>query len=269
MMSPIGLIAGKGDFPALLAKAAHDRGQPIVLFGIEGYTDRQVEKFTSEAHYVGLGELGRLLELLKKTKVRKVLLAGAVPKKQIYDPALPLDPIARHFIGATRNKGDDHLLRAFRLFLKARCGVSVMDARGILKEALAPKGVLTRRGPSESEWRDLRLGLRAARHIGKMDIGQTVVIKDGIVLAVEAVEGTDHAIRRAGGLGRGDVVVVKTSKPNQDLRFDLPCVGLETLNTLTAVSSRVLGVEAGKTILISKKAFLEKADENGMTIVGL
>ena len=268
-MGPLGLIAGQGEFPLLFAQAAQALKRPVVLFGVEGYTDKRVQGFTSEAHYVGLGELGRLLDLLKQKKIKQVVFAGGVPKKQIYDPSFKLDSTAQHFISGTRNKGDDHILRAFGLLLKARCGVSVMDSRSLLKNSLAPKGVLTRRTPEPKELEDLRLGFKTAKHVGKMDIGQTVVIKDGVVLAVEALEGTDQAIRRGGELGHGGVVVVKVSKPGQDMRFDLPCVGPETLETLQQASSRVLGVEAGKTILISREKTIETADKLNMTIVGL
>ena len=266
---PIGLIAGQGEFPLLFAKAAHSTRQPVVVFGVEGYTDKRIEDFISEAHYVGLGELGRLVELLKKTQIKRVVFAGSIPKKKIYDPSFKPDSTASGFIQSTRNKGDDHILRAFGLFLKARCGVSVVDSRSILKDSLAAKGVLTRRQPSGGEWEDLHFGWKIAKGIGKMDIGQTVVVKNGIVLAVEAIEGTDQAIRRGGELGQGEAVVVKVSKPNQDLRFDLPCVGLETLETLKKASSRVLGIEAGKTILISPEKLIETADRYEMSLVGL
>ncbi len=269
MTAPVGLIAGQGEFPLLFAKAAQAQKRPVVLFGVEGYTDKRVEGFASESHYIGLGELGRLVELLKEKKIKEVVFAGGVPKRRIYDPSLKLDITAKGLIDGTRNKGDDHLLRAFGLLLKARCGVSVMDSRSLLKDSLAPKGVLTRRKPEAGEWDDLKLGFKVAKHVGKMDIGQTVVIKDGVVLAVEALEGTDQAIRRGGELGGGGVVVVKVCKPGQDLRFDLPCVGPETLHKLEEASSRVLGVEAGKTIFIGREKVLEEADKHNLTIVGL
>ena len=263
---PIALIAGQGEFPVIFAKAAMSVGRPVMVFGVTDHTDKRVEAFASESHYVGLGELGRLVELLRQKKIKQSVFAGSVPKKKIYDPSFRLDADAQNFMSKARNKGDDHLLRAFELFLRTRCGIAVIDPRVLLKETLAAKGVLTRRRPTEQEWRDLKLGFQVAKHTGKMDIGQTVVIKDGVVLAVEAIEGTDQAIRRGGELGRGEVVVVKASKPNQDLRFDLPCVGPETLEAMRSVSSRALGVEAGKTILISKEKLLETADGQNMTI---
>ena len=266
---PIGLIAGQGEFPILFAKAAMSLKHPVTVFGIEGCTDKGVEEFSPETHYLGLGELGRLVELLKQKRIKQVVFAGGIPKKQLYNPSFQLDATAKSFISGTPAKGDDRLLRAFELFLKIQCGVSVLDPRTIIKEALAPKGVLTKRKPTERERKDLELGLRVVRSLGKMDIGQTVVIKDGVVLAVEAIEGTDEAIRRGGSLGHGEVVVVKVSKPGQSLRFDLPCVGPETLAVLRSISSRVLGVEFGRTILISKKNLIEDADGQNMTIVGL
>jgi UDP-2,3-diacylglucosamine hydrolase len=267
--APLGLIAGHGEYPVLFAKAARALSRPVIVFGIEGFTDKSVEEFASETHYLGLGELGRLVELLKLKKVKHIAFAGSVPKKKIYDPALQMDATAQSFIRQTSNKGDDHLLRALGLLLKVQCGADVVDPRVILKEAVAPKGVLTRRKPSGQEAKDLKLGFEAAKHVGRMDIGQTVVVKDGVILAVEALEGTDLAIKRGGELGNGGVTVVKVSKPNQDLRFDLPCVGVHTVDALKAARAGTLGVEAGKTILISKDRFIEAADIAGISVVGL
>jgi len=266
---PIGLIAGQGSFPALFAKAALSVKRPVVLFGVEGITDKRVEEFTSEAHYVGLGELGRLLELLKGRSIKQVVLAGSIPKKRIYDPSLKLDTAASNFLKQSSNKGDDHLLRSLELLLKLKCGATVIDSRAFLKDTLAPKGVMTRRTLSESEKKDVKLGFQTAKHIGRMDIGQTVVVKDGVVVAVEALEGTDQTIRRAGELAGNGVVVVKASKPNQALRFDLPCVGPDTVEMLRSVSASVLGVESGKTILLSRDMFIEAADRAGICVVGI
>lgn len=267
--APIGLIAGQGDLPVLFAKAALFLKRPVFVFGVEGITDRRIEEFARESHYVGLGELGKLVELLKSKKIRHIAFGGGVPKKKIYDPSFELDASARSFIRQTPNKGDDHILRALEMYLKLKCGVRVIDSRAFLKDTLAPKGVLTKRRPTEQEKKDLKFGARVARHVGKMDIGQTVVVKEGIVLAVEALEGTDQAIRRGGELGNGGAVVVKTSKPNQDLRFDLPCMGLETIQSLKAASARVFGMEAGKTIMIHKEKLIEAADKADISLVGI
>ena len=265
----LGLIAGQGEFPLLFAKAAASLDRRLIVFGVEGYTDRRVVDFAQESHFVDLGALGELLRLLKASKIKKVILAGGLPKREITNPHFNPDETARSFIGRTGLKGDDHILKAFQVFLKLKCGVSVMDSRFLLKDLIASKGVMTRRSPSAAEWKDLRFACQIAKGIGRMDIGQTVVVKQGMVLAVEAIEGTDAAIQRGGGLGYGQAVVVKTAKPNQDLRFDLPCVGLETLESLKSVSSRALGLEAGKTLMLNKEKLLETADAYGMTVVGL
>jgi DUF1009 family protein len=266
---PLGLIAGAGDFPVLLAEAVSAAKRKIVLFGLKGYTPRSVDDFASEIHYFDLGALGPFADAVKNSGVKRVMLAGSVPKKRIVDSSFKIDGTAKNFLGGSRNKGDDHLLRAFEIFLRLKCGVSVIDSRVFLKKILAPRGVLTRRKPTASEWKDLRFGFRVAKGVGRMDIGQTVVVKEGVVLAVEAIEGTDQAIRRGGELGYGEAVVVKTSKPRQDLRFDLPCVGLGTLESLRAASSHVLGVEAGRTLLIDKSKLIQAADERGLTLVGI
>ncbi len=269
LAGPIGLLAGKGDLPVFFAQAVSSLNRRLVVIGVEGLTDRRVEEFAEKAHYVRLGDIESIAGILKKFKVKKVALAGGIPKKEIYNPGFKPDASARDFIDQNQNKGDDHLLRAFQAFLKIKCGVSILDSRSILKDLLAKKGTLSRRAPSETEWKDLRFGFGIAKGIGKMDIGQTVVVKRGVVLAIEALEGTDAAIRRGGELGRGQAVVVKVSKPNQDLRFDLPCIGPETVASRKAGNSSGLGAEAGKTLLLSGERLMREADLAGISIVGL
>ncbi|MGH7197155.1 MAG: LpxI family protein [Candidatus Omnitrophota bacterium] len=267
--SPIGLLAGEGEFPLLFAKAAFSLKKPLIVFGLEGYTDKRIADFARETHYVQMGQLGAVVDLLKKTNVKRVVLAGAIPKKEIYNPRIKMDDTVKGIMGQIENRGDNHILKAFEFYLKTRHGISIVDSRLFLKEMLATRGVLTRRAPTEEERQDLKFGFEIAKGIGKLDIGQTVVVKRGTVLAVEALEGTDAAIRRGGELGKGDVVVVKVAKPNQDLRFDPPCIGPETVESLKSGASRVLGIEAGKTIILSKEKVIEAADSADITIVGL
>ncbi len=266
---PIGLIAGAGDFPTLLAETAHSLHKKIIVIGLRGCVNPAIERFATQMHTIELGAADELVKLLKFHKIKKVILAGGVPKKEMYNPSSTLDDTAKSIIKKTSNRGDDHLLKAFQIFLKIKCGVSVIDSRVFLKDALSPKGVLTRRKPTETEMSDLKFGWHIAKGIGKMDIGQTVAIKDQVVLAVEAIEGTNAAIRRANELSGGGAVIVKAVKPNQDLKFDLPCVGIETLEVMKASGSHVLGIEAGKTLMLFKSQFLEKADQENFTIVGL
>lgn len=269
MNSPIGLLAGKGDLPLLFAQAAASLKRRLIVIGVEGLTDRRVEKLAEKVHYVRFGDVESVPRLLKEFKVKEVAMAGAVPKGEILKPGFQMDPSAREFVGKTANKGDDHLLRAFQLFLKVKSGVSILDTRRFLKDLMAVRGVMGRRQPSSDESSDLRFGFTVAKGVGKMDIGQTVVVKQGVVLAIEALEGTDAAIRRGGELGRGGVVVVKVSKPNQDLRFDLPCVGPETIQTLKASGASTLGLETGKTIMLFKDQLIQAADQAGISVVGL
>ncbi len=265
----VGLIAGQGELPVLFAQAGRSLNKKIVVFGVEGCTDARLKDLADEVHYVGLGDLEKLSALLKSSGVRQVALAGGVSKKDYYNSDFRIDNEAKKLLQNTKNRGDDHLLRAFGLFLKVKCGVSILDPRVFLKDTTATKGVLTRRQPTAEEREDLKLGWKIAKAIGKMDIGQTVVVKRGMVLAVEAIEGTDAAIKRGGALGQGEVVVIKVSKPNQNLRFDLPTIGCGTLENMKALSSRVLGIEAGRTIMIFKDKLIEKADQENMTLVGM
>ncbi|OIO37922.1 MAG: hypothetical protein AUJ71_04215 [Candidatus Omnitrophica bacterium CG1_02_49_16] len=265
----LGLIAGKGDFPVLFAEAAFSVKQPLVVFGIRGFADPRLESLAVETHHLELGALNKLVDLLKKTKVKKVVLAGGIPKREMYNPSFQMDKTAKGFIHDTRNKGDDHILRALQVFLKAKCGVSIVDPRIFLKNTLASKGVMTRRVPTKGEMDDLKFGWRIAKGIGKMDVGQTVVVKDGVVLAVEAIEGTDAAIRRGGQLSKTGAIVVKVSKPKQDLRFDLPCVGNETLESMKAVGAKVIGLETSKTIMLFKEKLIEAANQADLSLVGI
>jgi len=264
-----GLIAGQGEFPVLVAQSAAAMGKPITVIGIEDVTDRSIEAHAKETHYVRFGELEKLIELLKRLGIRRVLFAGGVPKKNIFKPDFRMDSEAAKLIGQQKDRGDDRLLRALALFLKVRCGVRVVDGRGYLKDMIAFKGVLTRRLPDQREWDDLLLGWKAAKAIGNLDIGQSVIVKEKVILAVEGIEGTDEAILRGGRFGKTGSVVVKVSKPNQDLRFDLPCVGPATLKTMQEAGCNVLGIEAGKTLVLFKDKFIEEADRLGMTVVGL
>lgn len=264
----IGLLAGKGDLPVLFAQAAASLKKKLVVIGVEGLTDRRMDSLAEKVHYVRLGDVESVPRLLKESRVSRIAMAGGIPKRELYNADLQMDSSARAFIGGTANKGDDHLLRAFQFFLKTR-GVTVLDSRKFLKDLLAPKGVLSGRRPTDPESKDLRFGFDVAKGIGKMDIGQTVVVKQGVVLAVEAIEGTDQAIRRGGELGGPGAAAVKVAKPNQNLRFDLPCVGLETLEALKTAGITALGVEAGKTIMIGKERLLEEADRFGLSVVGL
>lgn len=265
----LGLIAGTGRFPLHFARAVARQGRELFVFGVNGITDTEIAEYAKEVHFVDLGGLDRLVELLRKTGVKQAVLLGGIPKSEAVNPERALDAGARSFMGRNKHKGDDRLLRAFGVYLKVKCGVSVVDPRRYLKDSLAKRGVMTRRSPTREEWDDLRMGYKMAKAVGRLDIGQTLVLKRGIVLAVEAVEGTDGAIRRGGELGHGESVVVKVSKPTQDLKYDLPSIGEATLEAMRASGCRVLGIENRRTFMLEREKTIAAADAHGLTIVGL
>ncbi len=267
--SRVALLAGQGDFPALFVEAAAAEGLKIFVIGIEGITDKRIDAHADAVYYLGWGQVERFISLLKDNGIREIVFAGGIPKKDLHSAGPAIDPIGKAMIDSVPNKGDDHFMRAVGIFLRLKCGVSVADPRKYIRPMLAHGGVMTKCQPGDGEWSDLKFGLKIARGIGRLDIGQTVVVKNGVVLAVEAVEGTDQAIRRGGQLANKGAVAVKAAKPIQDLRFDLPCIGPDTIESLCAVSAAALGVEAKKTVMLHKKKLLEKAEAAGLSIVGL
>lgn len=264
----IGMIAGSGEYPVILAQALKSVNRQTLVIGIQGITQERIADAATEAHFVKWGDIEGVVRILKDQRVKELLFAGGIPKKDLFDPKKPVDTTTQGILNRSGNRGDDHLLRAFQAFFRIRCGIRVIDSRAFLKDTLAIKGVMTRRQPDTREQSDLRLGLKVARSIGRMDIGQTVVIKQGVVIAVEGIEGTDAAIRRSAALCGEGAVVVKTSKPGQELKFDLPCVGHETLESIRSSGVSALGLEAGKTLMLKRAELIQKADEIGLTIVG-
>lgn len=266
---PVGLLAGTGDYPLLLAEAARDAKHKIFAIAVNEFTNPRIADLVDDCAFIDMGAMGPLIEILKKNRIQKLILAGGLPKKEIYNPTRNFDSTARSFVSSVKNKGDDHLIRAFGVYLKLKHGIDIVHPGILLKNTMASKGVMTKRRPAKDEWDDLRFGFKVSKQIGKLDVGQTVVVKRGVILAVEALEGTDRAIRRGTELGMGQAVVVKTCKPNQDRRFDLPCIGFETLVSLQAGQSSVIGVEAKKTIMLYKQSLIEKANQLNIAIVGL
>ncbi len=265
----LGMIAGSGDYPLILAEALRANNRDTVVIGVDGITKREIGQIIKDTRYVGWGEVEKLVGILKETGVKELIFAGGLPKKDILDFSKPVDETTRQIIGKKGNRGDDHLLRAFQLFFRVRCGARVIDSRSFLKDTLALKGVMTQCQPTPQEWADLQFGYQVAKQIGRTDIGQTVVVKEGVVIAVEAIEGTDETIRRSTGLCGPGAVVMKATKPGQELKFDLPCVGLQTIGSLKLAGIKALGLEAGKTLMLKRELILKEADAAGISIVGL
>ncbi len=265
-VNKIGLIAGNGTFPIEFAKAAKLKNLEVIAVAHDGETAPELAQWVDAIFWIKVGQLGKMIDIFKKQGVRDVLMAGGIKKTRMFGGIPDLRGAA--FLARMMYNKDDSLLRGVAAELESE-GITVRESTLYLESILAPAGVLTRRKPSKDEWKDLEFGWQMAKEIGKLDIGQTVLVKDRAVLAVEAIEGTDEAIRRGGRLCGKGAVVVKVCKPNQDLRFDLPAAGIETIRTMKEVKASCLAVEAGKTIILDREAVVKEADKAGIAIVGV
>ncbi|MGD8509795.1 MAG: UDP-2,3-diacylglucosamine diphosphatase LpxI [Syntrophobacterales bacterium] len=264
-MKKIGLIAGGGQFPILFARAARQNGVEVVAVALKGEADELLESQVNHCSWVSLGKLGQMIETFEKAQVTEVAMAGAVAKTKLFSKIRP-DWKAVRLLARMLHKKDDAILRAFTEELEAH-GIKVRPSTLFLPELLAPPGILTRRRPNARERRDINFGWNLAKEIGKLDIGQCILVRDQAVLAVEAIEGTDETIRRGGRLGKSEVVVVKVCKPNQDLRFDVPAVGLQTIETMKEVGASVLVVEAERTLMFDREKMIQAADDAKIAIL--
>lgn len=262
----LGLIAGGGQFPDLVLHNAQSRGLRVAAVGFAGHTDPLLGTRAAAWQLLHLGQLGRLIAFFKQQQVRHVVLAGGIHKPKALD--IRPDFRAARLIWRMRGKGDDALLRSLLAELEDE-GFVVLQAAAFLPELYAPQGVLSARPPSAEEWADLQLAWEVAATVGRLDIGQCVVLKRGVVAAVEALEGTDAAIRRGAELAGQGCVVLKRSKPGQDQRVDLPALGLDTMRVLIQCGASCLGFEAGKTLFFDCVQAASLADRHGIALVGL
>ena len=261
----IGLIAGSGQFPLLFAHAAVQAGVEVIAIGFEGETNPALSKYTQEFHMLKLGQLSTLIRTLHRAGIRRAAMAGAINKTRLYARIRP-DWRAVKFLNKLRNKKDDFLLRAFAEELESE-GIRIEPSTIFLPGLLAPDGVLTRRKPNRRELAEIEFGWQTAKAMGYIDIGQCLVVKNKAVLAVEGIDGTDATIIRGGRLCHEGAVVVKASKPTQDLRFDVPAVGLDTIETMKRVKANVLVVETGKTLMFDREEMIDAANAARITIV--
>ena len=266
-MKKIGLIAGNGKLPILVAKALKKNGFQVVALAFKMETQDILEGCVDRIFWIDMGELGKLIDILKDQEISNVIMIGGIRKSLMFSGIKP-DIRAASLLSKLENKKDDFLLRALAMELEKE-GISIQSPTDYFPSILARKGCLTKKTPTEDQYRDIEFGWNIAKGIGELDIGQTVVVKDRTILAVEAIEGTDEAIRRGGRLGNGQAVIVKISKPNQDMRFDIPVVGMETIRSLKEVKASVLAIEAGNTIIIDKEEMSRFADEEGISIVAI
>ncbi len=267
-MATIGLIAGGGRFPIVFAESARRAGHRVIAVAHRSETDPALAAAVDSITWVKLGQLGHLLKALEAGGATQTVMLGAITKKRFFADAM-LDATGLKVFARLAIRSDDNLLRALARFLDEQ-GIPVTDPTPFLQDRLAPEGILGRHRPTEAELSDASYGLELARGIGRLDIGQTVVVKDRVALAVEALEGTDACIRRGGELARsGGFVVAKAVKPNQDRRFDLPAVGPETVEALREAGGRVLAVEAGATLVMDLERMIERADRGRIVLLGM
>jgi len=272
----LGLIAGNGSFPLLLLDAARARGAEVIVAAIKEETFPEIEQRGAKAvHWMSLGELGKLIETFQREGVTRAIMAGQVKHKQIFSHIRPDWKLAKVLMSlGTRNT--DSLLGAVAKVL-AEEGITLLDSTSYLEPLLARPGVLTKRAPTDDERANIDYGRKVGRHLAQYDIGQTVVIAGAACVAVEAMEGTDATILRAGEIMRGleaeastlsrTLTVVKVAKPNQDMRFDVPIVGVKTIEVMRAAGATCLALDAGKCLLIDGDPIIHAADAAGITIV--
>jgi DUF1009 family protein len=261
----IGLIAGGGQFPLMVADAVKKKGLRMVAVAHHGETDPSLSEKADEIVWIKLGQLGHLIKALKKRGIHNAIMAGTITKKRMFENIRP-DLKGLTIMSKLAVFHDDDILRAVAKEL-AREDIEIVSSTYYLPDLLAPIGCLTRKRPSKSEKEDIDFGWKVAKELGRLDIGQCVVVRKKTVLALEAIEGTDETILRGGRLGRESAVVIKVSKPNQDLRFDVPTVGIETLKAMSQVKASVLAVEAGKTLMFERLEMITYADKAGIAVV--
>ena len=263
----IGIIAGGGQLPLLFAKAASQGGLEIFAAAHEGETDNELANLVNGLQWVRLGQLGRIIKFFKQQGVDKTVMVGSITKTNIFRDIRP-DLKGLGLWNKINVKQDDAILRAVAEGL-AKEGIEVVASTGYLPELLFPKGVLTKKKPTNAQQDDIRFGWQMARAVGNLDIGQCVVVRNQTVLAVEAIEGTDAAIKRGGMLGKEKTVIIKLRKPNQDFRFDLPAVGITTIDSLLEAKAAVLAVEAEHALLFDRETVVQLANKSGIVVVGV
>jgi len=263
----IGLIAGSGQFPIIFSKVAKAKGFCVYAIAHKNETDPGLKDHVDTLEWVHIGQIKRIIKFFKRYNVNQAALAGAITKTKMFSDVRP-DTKAISLIAGMRHTHDDGILRGFVRILE-REGIQIKPSTFLMPELLAEPGCWTKRKPSRSEIKDVELGWKLAKEIGRLDIGQCVVVGGGSVLAVEAIDGTDATIIRGGQLGKGTAVVVKVCKPNQDTRFDIPAVGAQTIKTMHEAGAVVLGIEAGKAVVFDKEKMIELADAFGIAIVAI
>lgn len=261
-----GLIAGNGDFPFLVLDGARKAGESLAVVAIKEETDKRIEQAAEKLAWVGIGQLGKMISFFADAGVSKVMMAGQVKHVQLFSGAVP-DMRMLKMLWNLPRRNTDALIGGIASELE-KDGIELIDSTFFLHDHLAPKGVLTKRKPSDVELENIEYGLFIAGEIARLDLGQTIVVRAKACVAIEAMEGTDATIERAGKLARGKLTVVKVAKPDQDMRFDVPVIGVPTVQAMAEAGATCISITAGKTLIFNREETLQLAAEHKIAIVG-
>lgn len=267
-MEKIGLIAGNRKFPLLFCEAAKRKGYSVIAIAIKGDTSSRIRKLADKVYWLNLPEFERTFEIFNSEGVKKIVMAGQISPYRLFSREVRDSEIIRQILSNIKNKKADSIFGAIAEKLEER-GLELMDSHTLIQGLMPQKGALTRVKPDSLTQGDIEFGFELAKSIAALDIGQTVAVKDKAIVAVEALEGTDNLIRRAGKICRGGMTVVKVAKPKQDMRFDIPVVGLRTIQNLVRAGAKCLAIQADKTIFIDQDSSIRLADRRGVAIVAI
>lgn len=262
-----GLIAGNGSFPFLVVEGARRQGASLCVVAIREETDKRIEETAEKVIWVGIGQLGKMIKFFKSEGVEKVIMAGQVKHVQIFSGAFPDLRMAKMLWNLPK-RNTDSLIGGIADEL-AKEGIELIDSTYFIHDRLAPEGILSKRAPDKNEQENIEYGLIIANEIARLDLGQTIVVRAKACVAVEAMEGTDATIKRAGELARGKLTVVKVAKPNQDMRFDVPVVGVPTVKTMIEAGATCLCLNAGKTLIFDREEMLKLANDKKISVVAV
>ena len=263
----VGLIAGNGKFPFMVVEGARQSGARMVVAAIREETDPSIEELAERVEWVGIGQLGRMIRFFKNEGVEKAIMAGQVKHVQIFSRAVPDARMLKVLLKLPR-RNTDSLIGAIAAELQSE-GIELIDSTYFLQQHLPQRGTLTRRQPDKHEREDIEYGLEIAREIARLDLGQTIVVRGKACVAIEAMEGTDETIRRAGQFVNKRLTVVKIAKPNQDMRFDVPVVGVPTIETMLEAGATCLCITAGKTLMFDRDEMIRVANDRKIAIVAV
>lgn len=267
-MEKIGLIAGNRKFPILFSQAAQKKNYYIVAVAVKKDTSPQLSRYVDKIYWIGLNQFSKLFEIFKRENITKIAMAGQISPRRLFSKEVSQDRELQDILAGIKDQRPDSIFGAIAKKLKD-AGLELIDSTTFLEEHLPKKGTLTKREPDLAEWEDVYFGLGIARNIADLDIGQSAAVKNKAIVAVEALEGTDNVIRRARRITGGGFILAKVSKPKQDMRFDIPVVGLNTVKNLVKAKARCLAIEAGKTLFIDKDVAVGLADKKGISIVAV